>query len=438
MVQATSSIDRRRVLLGLGALFLSPACASQSLQASGDQCAGQKAGSIPKGDVGPLVAAKPESVGMSADRIADVFARLDRRVTDGLIPGGTAMIVRGGKIVGEHAFGTKVRGTKEPVTMDTMFDLLSVTKVVSTSVSAMVLIDRGKLKLDDPVVKHLPGFTGAGKDKVTVKQMLTYSAGLPVEHHIFDADPKVILNRMAQLKLEYEPGTKVEYSDLTYRLLGKVIEAAAGQTLDEFARDNVWKPLGMVDTMYNPPAALQSRIAATNTTEHRKEILRGVVQDDQDHAIGGVAGCDGVFSTARDLAVFGQMVLNGGIYAGKRIVSEALAAEMVKNQTPFVETAKVDISPLVNLLAAPKAYGWELTTPRFSSGGMRLSPGSYGKTGGTGCFVWVDPKRQLFGVLLTNYGMPFPFDEREWDRLIDNTGPVEFFDGMIDAVTDEG
>ncbi|MDI1444989.1 serine hydrolase domain-containing protein [Polyangium sp. 6x1] len=386
---------------------------------------------------GPLVPDTPENVGMSFERLEDVFARLERRVNDEAFPGFAALVARRGKIVAQHAYGKKVRGGGEPVTLDTIFDLESMTKVVSTAISALVLVDRGKLRLDDPVVKYLADFKGAGKERVTVRDMLRYTSGLPLDNHFFDEKPNEIWRKMAATPLEYPPGTKVEYSDLTYRLLGKVVEAASGATLDVFARDNVWKPLGMVDTMYNPPAALLPRIAATGPTQRRTAIVRGAVQDDQDFALGGVVGCDGAFSTVKDVATFCQMVLGGGTYAGTRIFAPELAAEMVANQTPFVDADKTDTSPLMNLVATPKGYGWELFTPRFSNGGTRLSPGSYGKVGGAGTFMWVDPSRQLFAILLTNHGLPVPFDERGWDRLLDETSCVEFFDGVIGSVTDD-
>ncbi|WP_240807812.1 serine hydrolase domain-containing protein [Polyangium spumosum] len=391
----------------------------------------------PPPSTGPLAPASAESVGMSAARIEDVFARLERRVNDGAFPGFTALVARHGKIVGQHAYGKKVRGGDEPVTLDTLFDLESLTKVLSTAISALVLVDRGKLRLDDPAVKYLTTFQGEGKDKVTVRDMLRYSSGLPLDNHFYDDKPEEIWRKMSATPLEYPPGSKVEYSDLTYRLLGKVVEAAAGATLDVFARDAVWKPLGMVDTTYNPPPELHSRIAATGATTRRATVVRGAVQDDQDFVLGGVCGCDGVFSTAKDVAVFCQMVLGGGTYDGKRIIGAELASAMVANQTPFVDAAKADTSPLLNLLSTPKGYGWELFTPRFSNGGTRLSPGSYGKAGGAGTFMWIDPARELIGVLLTNHGLPVPFDERGWNRLLDETSCAEFFDGVVGAVTDE-
>jgi len=403
-----------------------PACGSVSLTVGPD--------APPPTGAGPLVPVKPESVDMSAERIGEVFGRIDKRIHEGRFSGASAMICRRGKIVGEHAVGHHVRDNHDPVTIDTMFDMMSVTKVLATAISAMVLIDRGKLKLEDPVVKFLPKFTGKGKERVTVRQMLSYSAGLPLDNNIYEGSPEQIWQRMAETNLEYEPGSRVEYSDLTYRLLGKLIETVGGKNLDTFARENVWNPLGMSNTKFVPTSVEHARVAATGPTERRKQSIRGVVQDDQDFLLGGIVGCDGVFSSAKDTAVFGQMVLNGGVYNGKRIISAGLAAEMVKNQTPFVDVAQTDTSLLMNLLATPKGYGWELSTPRYSNGGTRMSPNAFGKAGGTGTFVWIDPPREIVAVLLTNRGLPVPFDEPGWNRLLEDVGNAEFFNGVMASV----
>ncbi len=426
MVDASFSLERRRLLLGLGAAALLPSCGSASISVGLDVHLGTGAG--------PLAPAKPESVDMSSERIGEVFARIDARVKAGRFPGATAMICRRGKIVGEHAVGVLARDSREPVTIDTMFDMMSVTKVLATAISALVLIDQGKLKLDDYVVKFLPSFTGQDKERITVRQMLSYSAGLPLDNSIYEGTPDQIWRQMAETKLEYEPGTQVGYSDLTYRLLGKLIENVAGKNLNTFAQENVWNPLGMTNTMFAPAPEKHAKIAATGPTERRKQVVRGVVQDDQDFLLGGIVGCDGVFSSARDTAVFGQMMLNGGIYNGKRILSTGLAAEMVKNQTPFVHVAQTDTSLLMSLLATPKGYGWELSTPRYSNGGTRMSTNAFGKAGGTGTFLWVDPPREIVAVLLTNRGLPVPFDEPGWNRLLEDVGNAEFFNGVMAAV----
>jgi serine-type D-Ala-D-Ala carboxypeptidase len=422
---SNASMDRRRLLQGVTGLAVLTAATPWILGSGGGSCGGG------------LAPAAPEDVDMSSDRLEDVFARIQRRVNDGLFPGATALVARRGAIVGHRAFGVKVKGGSEAVTLDTLFDLQSMTKVLATATSAKILAEDDIIEMSDKVADYLPAFAANGKANITVRQMLRYSAGLPVDNQFLsNPDDAAVWQLMAETPLEYAPGTSVLYSDLTYRLLGRVIEAAAGVDLDTYARTHIWQPLGMVDTLFNPPPALVPRIAATGFSDVRGYVVRGEVQDEQDFALGGITGCDGVFSTSLDVAIFCQTFLNGGHYGGAQILSPAAAATMVQNQTPQVTVANTDTSPINNLLLTPKGYGWELTTRRFSNGGMRLSPGSYGKAGGAGTFMWIDPERELFGVLLTNHGLPVPFDEPGWNRMLDEVGSSEFFDGIINAVTD--
>jgi CubicO group peptidase (beta-lactamase class C family) len=378
-------------------------------------------------------------VGMDADALEDAFARLARRAADGRFPGAVALVARRGIVVGERAFGVRVAGSSEAATVDTLYDLESMTKVLATATAAMMLADRGTLSLTAPVATYLPGFAANGKGGVLVRDLLRYSSGLPVDNQKVDTDDvAAIWAFMEQTPLEYPTGSQVEYSDLGFRLLGRVVEAVAGMSLDAFAKHEIWGPLGMADTTYNPAAALVARCAATGpgSLNLRPGPLRGSVQDDQDWKVGGIVGCDGVFATARNVAIFSQMILNGGCYGDARLLPRKLVAAMVANQTPQVTAAATDQDPTSNLLFTPKGYGFELWTHRFSPGGMRLSPGSYGKTGGAGTFMWIDPTRELIGVLLTNHGLPIPFDQPGWNHLIDDIASGEFYDGVIGAVRD--
>jgi CubicO group peptidase (beta-lactamase class C family) len=378
-------------------------------------------------------------VGMDSDALEDAFARVARRATDSRYPGAVALVARRGVVVGERAFGVRVAGSTEATTIDTLYDLESMTKVLATATAAMMLADRGKLSLTAPVARYLPGFAANGKGGVLVRDLLRYSSGLPIDNQKVDTDDvDAIWAFMEQTPLEYPTGTMVEYSDLGFRLLGRVVEAVAGTSLDAFAKSEIWGPLGMSDTTYNPAASLIPRCAATGpgSLNLRPGPLRGSVQDDQDWKVGGIVGCDGVFATARNVAIFSQMILNGGSYGDARILPKKLVASMVANQTPQVTEAATDQDPTTNLLFTPKGYGFELWTHRFSPGGMRLSPGSYGKSGGAGTFMWIDPKRELMAILLTNHGLPVPFDQPGWNLLIDEVAVAEFCDGVVDAVRD--
>jgi CubicO group peptidase (beta-lactamase class C family) len=380
---------------------------------------------------------RASDVGMDAEALEDAFARVARRATDGRFPGAVALVARRGIVVGERAFGVRLAGSTEATTIDTLYDVESMTKVLAAATAAMLLVQRGKLSLTDRVAKYLPHFATNGKGDVLVRDLLRYSSGLPIDNQKVDTDDiDAIWRFMEETPLEYPTGSMVEYSDLGFRLLGRLIEAIAKKDLDAFSKHEIWGPLGMADTTFNPAPALVPRCAATGpgSLGLRPGPLRGSVQDDQDWKVGGIVGCDGVFTTARDVAIFSQMILNGGSYGDERLLSKKLVASMVANQTPQVTEAATDQDPTTNLLFTPKGYGFELWTHRFSPGGMRLSPGSYGKTGGAGTFMWIDPKRELIAVLLTNHGLPVPFDQPGWNLLIDDIASAEFYDGVVNAV----
>ena len=385
-------------------------------------------------------------VGMSQARLHDVAARVQNRIDRGLMPGAVVLVARHGRVVLHQAMGARESG-KDAMTKETLFDLESNTKVLATAISYMLLVERRVVSLGDPIAKFLPNFATNGKEHVTLRDMLRYSSGLPIDINLPGApnladvpSPSALWTLMEETPLEYPTGTKVEYSDLTYRLLGHTFEAITGQNLQQFAKANVWSKLGMTRTTYNPldNGFTVSDTAATGPGSWNLRIgtIRGVVEDDFDWVMGGIVGCDGLFSTARDVAVFLQMILNDGSYGGAKIVSPSTVRTMTADQTAQVNET-VDVDPISNLLFTHKGYGWELWTHRFSSGGMRLTPGSFGKAGGAGTFFWVDRRRDLFGVFLTNHGLPVPFDGPGWAAMLDNIGVYEFYDGVINSLNGE-
>jgi CubicO group peptidase (beta-lactamase class C family) len=385
-------------------------------------------------------------VGMSQARLDDVTARVQNRIDRGLMPGAVVLVARHGQVVLHQAMGAKESG-KDAMTKDTLFDLESNTKVLATAISYVLLVERRVVRLSDPIAKFLPHFATNGKEHVTLRDMLRYSSGLPIDINLPGApnladvpSPSALWTLMEETPLEYPTGTKVEYSDLTYRLLGHTFEVITGQNLQRFAKANVWSKLGMTRTTYNPldNGFTMSDTAATGpgSWNLRTGTIRGVVEDDFDWVMGGIVGCDGLFSTAHDIAVFLQMILNDGSYGGAKIVSPSTVRTMTADQTPQVNET-VDVDPISNLLFTHKGYGWELWTHRFSSGGMRLTPGSFGKAGGAGTFFWVDRRRDLFGVFLTNHGLPVPFDGPGWAAMLGNIGVDEFYDGVINSLNSE-
>jgi serine-type D-Ala-D-Ala carboxypeptidase len=230
--------------------------------------------------------------------------------------------------------------------------------------------------------------------------LMLHDSGLPA-HRDFYKDAKghdAVMAKVLTEPLVHEPGTQVEYSDLGFILLGEIIERLTGETLEQFAKGHIFTPLGMSDTMYNPPPSLRTRIAPTELDkDFRKRLLRGEVHDENAFALGGVSGNAGLFSTVGDVAAFAQMLLNGGIYAHHRLLARATIQEFTARQT---------------VGDSSRTLGWDVPTPPTSAAGHYFSPSAYGHTGFTGTSLWVDPERDLFVVLLTNRVNPTRANEQ--------------------------
>ena len=307
-----------------------------------------------------------------------------------------------------------------PAVSDTIYDLASLTKVVATTTMAMILVDEGRLDLDKAVGDYLPRFAGAGKDRVTVRHLLTHSSGVDWWAPLYEEleGKAAYVARIQQMDLVYEPGSKTVYSDLGLILLGEVLERVAGQPLDVFARQRIFRPLGMADTMFRPPAQLHPRIAPTEHDPWRGRVLRGEVHDENAFALGGVAPHAGLFSTAGDLARFAQMMLNGGVFEHRRIISRSTVAEFTR---------------LAGVPDSSRALGWDTKSPEgYSSAGSLFSGRSFGHTGFTGTSLWIDPERELFVILLTNRVHP-----TRANKLIREARPA-IADAVVRALADPG
>jgi CubicO group peptidase (beta-lactamase class C family) len=274
----------------------------------------------------------------------------------------------------------------------TLYDLASVTKVVATTTSLMLLVDRGKIRLDAPVAAYVPEFRGAGTASVTVRHLLTHTSGLRATLPLYrEPDAAAALQLVFAATPIVPPGTRVIYSDLNAILLGEIVRRAAGEPLDAFAAREIFEPLGLRQSLFRPPAARRSRIAPTGLWHGHP--VAGVVNDQNAARLGGVAGHAGLFSTARDLARFAQFILRGGVLPdGRRLIR----AETVRLFT----TKAVDFGHR----SEARALGWQAvpTGEEASSAGTLFGPRSYGHTGWTGTSLWIDPDRGLFVVLLTN------------------------------------
>lgn len=325
------------------------------------------------------------------------WSRVDELVKEGLqasiFPGAVLLVRKAGKIIKHSAYGLamEVPETKK-MEENTIFDLASLTKVVVTTTLAMLLLEQGRWKLDDPVSKFLPEVK---KEGITIRHLLTHTSGLPAWVDLFSGSEgkRESLKRLYSTDWPvatpaFPPGERVVYSDLGFIILGQAIERAAGEPLDVAAKGNIFQPLGMTDTTFNPPNYLEDRIAATELDEDQGNVLVGEVHDENARALGGVSGHAGLFSTARDLGVFAQMLLNMGRFNGKKVMCKSSVALMSHPQTEGLNERR--------------ALGWKLQGESSPSAGDLLSDRAFGHTGFTGTSIWIDPKYELAVILLTN------------------------------------
>ena len=328
------------------------------------------------------------------DRIfSRAFKILAGAVEEKAFPGAATAVTHGGKLVALKALGRFTYDpTSPPVEADSIFDLASLTKVVATTSMAMILYQRGLLDLELPVVGFLPEFQSEDRRRntITFRQFLAHSSGLPAYERLFlRAESKdELLHEAFAVHLKSDPGARAEYSDVGFILLGVALERIAGEPLERFCQREIFGPLGMFNTSYNPPAASRSKIPPTADDQtFRKRIIQGEVQDDNASVMGGVAPHAGLFATASDVARFAQAMLNGG-------------APILRRETLSFFTRR-EHSPA----GTSRALGWD-TPSSPSQSGKYLSSKSFGHLGYTGTSLWIDPERQISVTLLTNRTWP--------------------------------
>ena len=330
-------------------------------------------------------------------KLKPAYDLLDRAVADHAFPGGVLAVGLRGELH-VHAFGRQTYDETSPaVTPNTIYDAASLTKAVATTTLLAMQVQAGRIALDAPVSRYIPEWSGGPnaewRKSVTIRHLLTHSSGLPAHKDYFltiHSQREAVAN-ICKEALEYEPGTKTVYSDLGFILLGEILERVTGRAVDQLAHDQIFAPLGMTNTLFKPSKSLVSQIAPTeDDATFRKRLLQGEVHDENAFAIGGVAGHAGMFATAPDLAVFCQMLLNGGIYAHKRLLTRATLAQFISSQ-PLADHART--------------LGWMVPTADSTSGDY-FSSHSFGHLGFTGTSIWIDPDRQLFVILLTNRVYP--------------------------------
>ena len=337
----------------------------------------------------------PPEVGLNNSGLDTAIAgKLDKivktAIEEAVAPGVAIAVGRNGHIAYMKGYGYidwNQPGSPKADT-NTLYDLASLTKVIATTTLAMILEENGQLDISRTVVSYLPEFNSPEKAQITVKQILTHSGGLEAGANIYGTarGRDQYLYQINARPLEYTPGTNMIYSDWDMIILQLVMERITGKTLDVLAREKIFGPLGMVDTQFQPPLSLRSRIAPTQVDDARGGLLWGTVHDENAWAMGGVAGHAGLFSTAKDLALFSMMILNGGEGAnGVRIVKPATIARWTARQGK----------------ESTRALGWD-SPEGGSSAGQFFSPWSFGHTGFTGTSIWIDPEKDLFVVVLTN------------------------------------
>ncbi|MGI8897832.1 MAG: exo-beta-N-acetylmuramidase NamZ domain-containing protein [Pyrinomonadaceae bacterium] len=354
-----------------------------------------------------LPRANPEAVSLSTPRLEQINQVIAESIGKRQLPGAVVLIARKGRAVWRKAYGFRaVEPVREPMTPDTIFDVASLTKVVATATSIMILVERGKVRLSDPVSNYIPELKGEGRERITIELLLTHRSGYAPD---FDLKERwtgydEAVKRLIKEPLRNPPGTRFVYSDIGYIALGEVVRRVSGGTLDKFARQNIFVPLGMRDTGFRPSRMLRKRIAPTekrrgqmsylgdsaeNAGAEGEEWLRGEVHDPTSYRMNGVAGHAGLFSTADDLSLYSEMILDGGRYRGVRILSPLSVAEMTRPR-------------LVTEAGWTRGLGWDISTSFSTNRGDLFPLGSFGHTGFTGTSIWIDPATDMFVVFLSN------------------------------------
>jgi uncharacterized protein YbbC (DUF1343 family)/CubicO group peptidase (beta-lactamase class C family) len=321
---------------------------------------------------------------------------IEQAIQEGRIPGAVLLIGHKGQIVHRKAYGKRALvPTSEPMTVDTIFDLASLTKVVATTSSLMKLFEEGKFRLNDRVTQYFPEFQ-EGKSDLTLRNLFTHFSGMPPDLPLTPpwSGYQTGIHMAMMEKPNAPPGARFVYSDINFILLGELVHRLSGQTLSDYAREHIYLPLGMRETMFQPPASLIPRIAPTERNGANGPPLRGVVHDETSRYMGGVAGHAGLFSTADDLSRFCEMLLHHGELDGTRLFSPLTVEKFTTPQSPADQ-------PIL------RGLGWDIDSPFSGNRGDLFPIGSYGHTGFTGTSIWIDPVSDTYVILLANSVHPF-------------------------------
>ena len=341
----------------------------------------------------------PAAQGLDPARLKRIDGMIEQAIATKQVPGAVVLLGRRGKIVFAKAAGLRaVVPAAEPMTRDTIFDMASLTKPVATATSVLVLIEEGKLRLSDRLGRVLPEFDNHGKGAITIDQLLRHRAGFVPDNPIGDYKDGAVeaWKRIANIDLVSRPGERFSYSDVGFEVLGKIVEKTGGLDLAAFAEARVFGPLGMNDTRFRPlpqatttAASPAARIAPTEPDSPKGSMLRGIVHDPRARALGGIAGHAGLFSTADDLAIFAQMMLNGGVGPNGVRVLSPLAVRLMTDAATTPTGQR-------------RGLGWDVDTSYSSPRGALFGRTGFGHTGFTGTSLWIDPETESFVIILTS------------------------------------
>ncbi len=324
--------------------------------------------------------------GVSASRLAAIDEVIQKAISEHQIPGTVVLVGHNGRVVYRKAFGYRsLEPRRERMTLDTIFDMASLTKPIATATSVMRLVESGQVRLNDPVAKYIPEFGKNGKEEITVRQLLTHYSGLREDLDLkqpWSGSDAAFRMAMDEKPID-PPGSRFRYSDINYEVLGFLVQRVSGMPLDQYAQVHIFAPLKMTHTRFQPPASWVPKIAPTEYDEHNV-MLRGVVHDPTARRMGGVAGHAGLFSTADDVAKLARAFLDR-----KTILSPASFDKMTTPEQPPNATAV-------------RGFGWDLDTAYSSNRGELLPVGSYGHTGFTGTSLWIDPTTKTYIIILAN------------------------------------
>jgi uncharacterized protein YbbC (DUF1343 family)/CubicO group peptidase (beta-lactamase class C family) len=334
----------------------------------------------------PSVLALGKRPSVDDERLSVVDAIVKDAIHDQQIPGAVVLIWHNGQVIYRKAFGNRaLEPRREPMTLGTIFDIASLTKVVGTTTAVMQLVADGKIRVNETVAKYIPEFAQNDKEDITIRELLTHFSGLTEDLDLTERWQ----GRDTALKMAYAekpiipPGSRFLYSDINFITLGALVEHVSGATLDQYCEKNIFRPLQMMHTRFLPPASWKPKIAPTQYDEDNK-MLRGVVHDPTARRMGGVAGHAGLFSTADDLSKFAQALL-----AGSSVLPPLMVEKMTTPQQP----------PNAQVL---RGFGWDIDSPFSTNRGDLLPIGSFGHTGFTGTSLWIDPTTRTYIILLTN------------------------------------